>query len=284
MVALVSLTATAQDDMYFVPTKSNVDKSASSYGIPERTYYSGSRRDVDEYNRMNRYRDMRSTAQAIDSVGNDIIDFDAVAGAYPDSAAMHDYQCTKRMSRFDDYDWWDGYYAGLSSYRWGYYDPWYYPWYDSWYGWGYGWPYYYSSWYWDYPGYYWGGWYAPHHHVYYGGGYAGRPYVGRGFTSRDFRGTRGTSAAISRFGTRGSFSNTRGGTSRGTFSGSRGTTHNRVASSRNYGQSRSYSNSSSSFGSSHSSGSFSGSRGGGFSGGGTRGGGFSGGGSHGGRR
>ena len=30
---LMPLTATAQDDMYFVPTKSNVKKSAEKYGM-----------------------------------------------------------------------------------------------------------------------------------------------------------------------------------------------------------------------------------------------------------
>lgn len=296
-MAVLSLSATAQDDMYFVPTKKNVEKSAANYGIPQHTYYSGSRRSVDEYNRMAVRHG--SSVQSIDSVGNDIVDFDAVSGVYPDSTAVNtheDYQCTRRMSRFDDYDWWDGYYAGLSTNHWGYYDPWFsWGYYDPWYswGWGYGWPYYYSSWYWDYP--YWGGWYGPYYHgyAYYGGGNVGRPHVNRGFSSRDFRGTRGTSsAATGRFGSRSSFGNTRSGISRGSFSGSRGTSRGSFGSSRsttrNYSSSPRYSSMpSSSFGSSsHSSGSFSGSRGGGFSGGSSRGGGgFSGGGgSHGGRR
>lgn len=292
-MAVLALSATAQDDMYFVPTKKNVEKSAAKYGIPEKTYYSGSKRSVDDYNRMAVRHG--STVQGIDSLGNDIVDFDGVAGSYPDSLASathEDYECTRHMSRFDDYDWWDGYYAGQASSWW--YDPWMSPyWYDSWYGYRWGWPYYgyYGSWYWNDP-WYWGGWYAPyyHTHIYYGGGHVGRPYANRGFSSRDFRGTRGTaSAATGRFGSRGSFGNVRGGSSRGSFSGSRGTSRGSFgtsrgssrysgSSSRSYSSSPRYSSSSSSFGSSsHSSGSFSsgGSRGGGFSGGG---------GSHGGRR
>lgn len=287
LLVAASLSATAQDDMYFVPTKSNVEKSAVDYGMPEKTYYSGSRRSVDDYNRMGPWR---STIEPIDSAGNDVVDFDAVVGVYPDSTAT-DYECTRHMSRFDDYDWrdpyWDGYYAGRAS-SWYMYDPWYSPyWYDSWYGWG--WPYYgyYSSWYW-YDPWYWGGWYGHYYHpVYFGraGRVGGR--IGRGFTSGDFRGARGGSSVANRYGSRSSFSGSRRttGTSRtGSFSGSRRSTNGTFSGSRSttYSAPRQSSSNSGSFGSSRSSGSFSGSRSGGFSGG-SRGGGFSGG-SRGGRR
>ena len=158
LISALPLGMMAQDDdMYFVPTKENVAKEAASYGMPRNTYYSGSDRSVDEYNRR-----AWSTVAPIDSAGNDIIDFSAVRGVYPDSAYTevndNDYQLTRRMSRFDDYTpsqaYWDGYRDGRWSSPWHYsswyswYDPWYY---DSWYYWRN--PWYYSSWY--------GGWYDP---------------------------------------------------------------------------------------------------------------------------
>ena len=47
-VPLVSL---AQDDMYFVPKKADKIKSTLEYVSPRDTYYSGSDRNIDEYNR-----------------------------------------------------------------------------------------------------------------------------------------------------------------------------------------------------------------------------------------
>ncbi len=168
----------AQDDMYFVPTKANIEKSKRDYGMPRDTYYSGSDRSVDEYNRRGSY------FHEIDSAGNDIVDFDAVAGAYPDSTVTDmsdDYRVTRRMSRFDDYAWsepyWAGYYAGRSSWY-GWYDPWYSPgwygWYDPWYcgwydPWYYGW---HSPWY-GYHGWYGWGWGGPHYVTVVGGGPTG---------------------------------------------------------------------------------------------------------------
>ena len=163
------------DDMYFVPTKENVAKEAKKYGMPERTYYSGSNRSVDDYNRRALF------SNPADSTGNDIIDFSAVRGVYPDSIYMQpaendDYKLTRRMSRFDDYTpsqaYWDGYRAGRWSSPWfnswySWYDPWYY---DSWWYWND--PFYYSSWYgWRYP-YYYSAWYSPFYYGsyrYYGG-------------------------------------------------------------------------------------------------------------------
>ena len=176
------------DDMYFVPTKENVAKEAAAYGIPKDTYYSGSHRSVDDYNRR-----AWTVVEPIDSAGNDIIDFSAVRGVYPDSAYTevtdNDYQLTRQMSRFDDYTpsqaFWDGYRAGR----------WSSPWYSSWYPWYDYDPWYWDSWYWNDPWYYsgwYGGWYSPWHysgwyspwrygyygyHGYYGGGWhSGRPY------------------------------------------------------------------------------------------------------------
>lgn len=150
-VPLVSL---AQDDMYFVPKKADKIKSTLEYVSPRDTYYSGSDRNIDEYNRHG------STVTEIDSTGNDVIDFDGLSGVYPDSVTAYqddDYTYTRRMSRFDDYVWadsyWAGYYAGRSA-RWGWYDPWYY---GGWYydPWHYGW---YDPWYYGYYGYH--GWYG----------------------------------------------------------------------------------------------------------------------------
>ena len=162
-VAALPLTMMAQDDdMYFVPTKENVAKEAKTYGMPKNVYYSGSDRSVDEYNRR-----MRSKVEPIDSAGNDIIDFSAVRGVYPDStlAYENDYKYTKRLSRFEGYTstsdaYWEGYRDGRWSSPW-YYSS-YYIWYDPWY-WN-------DPWYYGYYGYY-GGWYSPWYYgVYY------RPY------------------------------------------------------------------------------------------------------------
>lgn len=187
MLALaMPLTGTAQDDdLYFVPTKANVKKSTANYGMPKDTYYCGSSRDVDEYNRR-----LRSTVEPIegDSAATDVIAFDAVKGEYPDSLAQieEDYKCTRKMSRWDDdyrEAYWNGYTDGRFNrwYGWStFYDPWYYgswyggwydPWYygyGGWYGWGgYGWYGWYDPWYHG-----WGGYYPYYHYpVYvYGGG------------------------------------------------------------------------------------------------------------------
>lgn len=174
------------DDMYFVPTKEKVAEEAKSYGMPSNTYYSGSNRSIDEYNRRG-----WSAVTPVDSMGNDVIDFSAVRGVYPDSVeqyqeiAADNYRYTKRMSRFDDYSpsaaYWDGYRDGQWSSPWyssyySWYDPWYWndPWYYGYYGYyGYYRPWYYSGY---YRPYYWGGYYTPryyhtHHHRPGGGSY-----------------------------------------------------------------------------------------------------------------
>ncbi len=175
----------AQDDMYFIPTRELEEQTAREYGMPRDTYYIGSQRSVDEYNRRGSYYEM------IDSLGSDTIRFDGVVGVYPDSTLMDepdDFRYTRRMSRFDDYqpssDYWLGYHDGRMqnwhspfyySHVWGsYYYPWYSswydpiydPWYDPWYYGGY-----YSPWRYGWYGYY-GGWYRP----YYSGWYGYTPY------------------------------------------------------------------------------------------------------------
>ena len=170
LTLVLPLNVAAQDDLYFVPTKANVKKTSENYGMPKDTYYCGSSRDVDEYNRR-----LRSSVQPIDgdSAANDVISFDAVRGEYPDSLAAlteDDYKYTRKMSRWDD-DYRNAYWYGYTDgrfdrwYGWStFYDPWYY---GSWYG---GW---YDPWYAGWHSYYgWGGWYGWYDPWYYGwGGY-----------------------------------------------------------------------------------------------------------------
>lgn len=255
---LVPVVAISQDDLYFVPEEEHEERVAEVRELPVEAYYSGSQRDVDEYNRRGSY------VQQIDSAGNDIIDFDGAVGVYPDTLA--DYECTRQMSRFDDYSWFDPYWAGYNDGRWDSWwwnDPWYYSyWYDPWFyaGWGY-YPWHYHAWY-------------PYHHHWYVGSYY-RPYRGitgtanHGFVNRGGRWNGGTGYRGSTAGRRG----TSGGSRKyiRNFSGNRSS--NRVSSSTSTRR-PSYS-SGNSFGGSRSGGGFSGSRSGGGSrvGGGSRGGG-----------
>ena len=87
----IPVSVAAQDDMYFVPSESADAPVSEVAEEPAPTYYIGSQRDVDEYNRQGTY------VQQIDSAGNDIIDFDGTVGVYPDS--LRDYECTRQMSR-----------------------------------------------------------------------------------------------------------------------------------------------------------------------------------------
>ena len=252
LLGAMPITMMAQDDdLYFVPTKENVAKEAEKYGMPTDTYYAGSTRSTDEYNRR-----AWSRVAPIDSAGNDIIDFSAEKGVYPDSAYsdLNDYKYTRRMSRFDDYTpsaaYWLGYRDGRWASPWYYpgyyawydpwYDPWYfgnfgyygyYGWYDPWYS-----PYYYSTWYypWRYRYGYWGGYYPRYrghagaswsragisHHKY--GGHT-RTIGGRGVTTH--RNNHGSLGGYRSSGTRtytpsnnGSFGGSRGG---GSFGGGR---------------------------------------------------------------
>ena len=152
ILGALPLTMMAQDDdMYFVPSKkSSVSTTTVRSSVrPAPTFYSGSNRSVDEYNRRGgSYYQVVSN----DSVGNDIISFNGELGVYPDSAATEDFALTREMSRWDGYEpdpnaYAEGYRDGRrdswSLYTW--HSPWfyssYYPWYDSY-------------WYWRDPWYY----------------------------------------------------------------------------------------------------------------------------------
>ena len=325
MLGAVQLSVMAQDDdMYFVPTKVNVAKQKAAYGIPQDTYYSGSSRSVDEYNRQG------SSYEVLPADTGDVISFSAVEGVYPDSVG--DFALTRKMQRWDGYEpsqeYWDGYNRGRSDswgyygwhspwwyssyypwydYGWGWYDPWYDPWYyGSWYGgwynpWyytGWGWGGYYNSWYyrpWYYHGWY-GGWYGGGrgHYAYRNGTENHGHIVGGGPTgsiSRDGRSHRFSNGSFSggRVARNGSFGS--GTRSYGNYSGSNSSSTTTRRSSSGGGV---YSNSNGNFGGSRSSSSSSsapsrsyssGSSGGGMSsGGGSFGGSRSGGGSVGGSR
>lgn len=174
----VSLGVMAQDDVYFTPSKS-VKKSMSSYEVinDSPAPLSGSNRDVDEYNRRGRSGGYFKKI-GTDSLGNDIIEFHTSAEDITDTLAVYpgarveynvedDYKYSRRLSRFDDYYWYDpwlyGHYGFGPYWRFRYsgfylYDPFYDPWfYGSWYD-----PWYYG---------YYGGWYDPWYYGYYGWGY-----------------------------------------------------------------------------------------------------------------
>ncbi len=271
ILGALPLTMMAQDDdMYFVPSKkSSVSTATVRNSVrPAPTFYSGSNRNVDEYNRRggSYYQVLPS-----DSVGNDIISFNGEAGVYPDSAAAADFALTREMSRWDGYEpnsYAEGYRDGRRD-SWdfyGWHSPWfyssYYPWYDSyWYWYD---PWFYSGWYdpwfyggWYYPGYYrpyYGYWYGSYYPYYYGGasyhdGPSGTQHHGR----FSYDGPRGisnghrTSYSSGSFGGR-SLGSASAGT--GTFGGSRsssvGTTRTTTSSRRtstnaygNFGGSRS---------------------------------------------
>lgn len=301
LVALAPMGAIAQDDMYFGSDSKaqKADKAkVEAYEQQEREFYNnypGRVRDVDEYNR---YGHLHSYYQKIgkDSLGNDIIQFQAGDGQYPDSIIANngndeDYKYSRRLGRYDDfYGWYDPYfYSYRNPWRWGWYDPWYYdywydPWfYDSWYGYGWGWPYYgYYGYGWPYYRGYWGGWWGPTYYGYRNGGNLGGPnaYNGRiahggngafdGRGSRSFGGSGHSYGAIRRSaGNSSTYDGSRG------FRGSRAnygsSFNNQPSRVREYTPSQSYSAPTRSFsggsfsGGSHS---FSGGGGGGFSGGG----------------
>ena len=161
LVGLMPLCSIAQDDMYFSSKK---DKAARRTEVKQTdipAYYSGSKRDIDEYNR----RGLNSYYQNIgDSASSDVIDF---YGNTPDS--IYGAKSKKNIGSFSDYDDDDdySYYRRMrwldDDFFWAY-DPWYWddPWYRSYYGYygpyyGYGWG---RPWRYGYYGYY-GGWYDP---------------------------------------------------------------------------------------------------------------------------
>lgn len=223
LIGTMPLSMQAQDDMYLIPSKSKKVANSSVVTKDSKVTYSGSDRDVDEYNRHGKFW---SHYQKIgsDDRGNDIIEFQKGRGIYPDSTYIDttfvgqyydtmidddDYRYTQRMSRWDGY--YDPWFYTSRRWRsypywragWGWYNPWYYgyagyydPWYDPWYA-GYGYPYAY--------GYYGYGWGSPYYYSRYYGwagypvryvyrtGHTGtltyydrsnfRPYYGRGYDS-----------------------------------------------------------------------------------------------------
>ncbi|MCR5197396.1 MAG: hypothetical protein K6D55_01230 [Prevotella sp.] len=170
MLGAISLSGLAQDDMYFVPSKSSA--RGGSYSTSSDAYYSGSSRSVDDYNRR-----WGSSYEVLPADTGDIISFAAVQGVYPDSVGS-DFELTQRMARWDGYEpssaYWAGYVEGYRDRMW--HSPWYYssyyPWYDY---------YWYDPWYWD-PWYY--GYYDPwrwHWGYGYYGYYGYRPYYSYGW-------------------------------------------------------------------------------------------------------
>ena len=280
----------AQDDMYFTPKKEDKAEPERQYVDTDNavgTYYNYGYRDVDEYNRRGRFAE-NYLGQGLDSLYSDVIVLDSVASdsLLADTAFVSDdfdyaynpeddYTYSRRMSRYDDYYWYDpwiygGWYGSpywYGSYWYGspywYAGWWYDPWYDPWF---YGW---HRPWGWYYPVY---SYYRPYRGVT-GTTNHGRPYGHHG-TANNFRGYRGNNST-----TRGnsSFTGNRYSTGRNTtnynnrFRGNRQNTYNNY----NNTPSRSTFNNSGSFG---------GSRSGGFHGGGSFGGGSRGGGGGGGFR
>lgn len=295
LAGAMPLASMAQDDVYFTPSK-----NVATPKKEKQTYYCGSKRGVDEYNRYGR---LNSYYQKIgnDSLGNDIITFMPGNGIYRDSSMIDtayvypgsakfdngdDYTYTRRMSRWDGFydpwfydnfygpygwygSWYNPWYAGWYG---GWYDPWYYgyagwynPYYYGYYGWG--WPYRYGWYGWNYP--YWGGGVIVNNGGMHSGGYtgqrtwtAGRSYGNSTNGNRSFGGYTSRSAGNRSFGSR--------------SMGNRGYDNNRTFNNNSYGT-RSFGG----FG-----GSSTGSFGGGSFGGGRSGGSFGGGGGHfgGGRR
>ena len=213
IAAAMPLALMAQDDdLYFNPkkeAKEQAEKRAAMQKAYElqrarrdsiyALYWSGSNRNVDEYNRGGRLFSHYEKV-GTDSLGNDIIQFHVGKGLAPDSIyddayfaqkyadQDEDFACTRDLSRWDGYyDPWFYDYYGYGPYYWrsrmwgwrnpwrygyyaGWYDPWFDPWYDPWY---YGYAGWYGGW---YDPWYWGGYYNPWYwggpmigHVSYGG-------------------------------------------------------------------------------------------------------------------
>ena len=265
-IGLLPVSILAQDDdMYFGSSKSSFSKSTRqtepvvSYSS---TYYSGSKRNVDEYNRKR-----GSYYETIPSDTGDVITFSPVEGVYPDS--LSDFTITQNMQRWDDYlpnaAYWEGYNQGCRD-SWGWHSPWYYysyyPWYYSWYN-----PWYYDyGWSWHYPYYYYDGWYGGWNGFYSGHhNYAGNT----GTLNRHGNYRSHSSGRVSAYTSSSRFDNARnrayqGNNRRGSYSGvsSRGTTSrsstrttvNNSSNRSSYGSSRT--SSSSSYGTNRSSSSY----------------------------
>jgi uncharacterized membrane protein YgcG len=293
ILGMLPMTIVAQDDdLYFVPKKKTVEKvtDKDNYGMPRETYYVGSNRSVDDYNRrtFSHYEPINN-----DSTVSDTISFSAEKGVYPnDSISDEDFELTKKMSRFEDYQltdneaFWAGYAAG--RYDWAWHSPWYYSrygWYSGWYD-----PWYYSRWGWYDFGYY--GWYSPWYSSWYyrydpwyydyyptyivgGGHYRSSANIGAGTIRRD-----GSTHSNYRRGSSAYNTNRMGELRNRTVSGNARRERASRSDSRSYSNNARYNNNSNnssynsgSYSSSRNSGSFSSSRssssGGGFSGGGS---------------
>lgn len=258
----------AQDDMYFVPKKSSNEAKIETPSVT----YSGSLRDVDEYNRRGSFRS-EYYALDNDSTGNDVFQFEP--GIYADSSFVEanaeqygsedDYIYCRRMSRFDDFYWYDPWYYGwYGSYwygspywyaRYSWYDPWYDPWYYGWYRpWGY------YGWY--YPGYWYGSYYRPYRGITGTRNHGRVNYGYAGNSNGNFRGYRGNNNRTNSS-NRYNDSDRNNNYNNNKFRGNRNNSYSRTET-----QSRPSYNSSSSFGGNRGSsfsggGSFGGSRGGG---------------------
>ena len=297
--------AAQDDDLYFVPKKKSVEKVTEDYVPSGQTYYSGSTRSVDDYNRRKSHYEVIDG----DSTLTDVIDFSGEMGVYPDSLTDEDFAATRQLNRFEGYElsdnsaYWAGYRDG--RYDWGWHSPFYYSrygWYDYYGPWGYGW---YDPWYYGYAGWYgwydpwyygWGypwhyGWNYPYYYAwdypyYYGGGGGGRLYASRSNTGtiNHYAGTMSgrnyapRSSYASAGSSRGRATASRLGATRQSSLRNRSVSgHQSYSRNSSYTSDRSYSNNSSSSFNNHSSyssssgssgGSFSRSSGGGYSGGG----------------
>lgn len=235
LFAAMPLMSMAQDDdLYFNP-KLEAKKAAAEREKEAKeiaAHYSGSKRNVDEYNRHGRFISQFQKV-GTDSLGNDIITFRIGKGVAPDSIyddaafvqkyidqnADEDFAYTRGFSRWDGYynPWFYDYY-GVGPYYWrsaywgwrnpwrygyyaGWYDPWFDPFYDPWYygyaGWYGGW---YDPWFYGWGGY-WGGCYSP----WYWGGPIYSHVSYRGYNSGGYAGNRsfrfnGTNANAGGFG------------------------------------------------------------------------------------
>lgn len=201
LLGLVSSGAYAQDDMYFVPKKTTkvVEEVAPVAPFHE------NHMDVDDYNRRGFFGN-QGYALNTDTTANDVIDFNAsdsldmsgyagVGDEYDENYNPEDdYVYSRRMSRFDDFYWYDPWYYSWYGPYWygspywyayaGWYGPWYDPWYYGWYRpWGYGW---YNSWYWPVS------YYRPYRGITGTSNHGSVSFGHSGSVNKNFRGYRGT--------------------------------------------------------------------------------------------
>lgn len=201
LLGLISSGAYAQDDMYFMPKKTEkVVKEVA----PVEPYYEN-RMDVDDYNRRGFFGN-QGYALSSDTTANDVINFSTsdsldaagyagVGDEYDEGYNPEDdYVYSRRMSRFDDFYWYDPWYYGWYGPYWygspywyayaGWYGPWYDPWYYGWYRpWGYGW---YNSWYWPVS------YYRPYRGITGTSNHGSVSFGHSGSVNKNFRGYRGT--------------------------------------------------------------------------------------------